>query len=598
MLSGRFFFHALFFLISSCFSFAQRIEKYDRFADSLIKIGQWEKCIPYFEKEIKLKPKNEEALRHLGFYYLKNGKPELAEKYYGLAVAVNPKCARCYLNMAIAAWTQNANDKALEYFNRSIALSDTDSYAIAERARFKSSMHDNFGAQMDLDRAIELAPKNAEFYIWRSDIQYEQGYFKLALSDLNKAGALAPNHYYTYFKKGVLYYENKLFKEALTELNTAIKLDSTQALPYAIKAAIYGMMNDHQGAVKLYDRSIQLNPGDAKIWYYRALDKYLLEDMDGACEDIFKSMEILRKTDPADPMLKELQFSVNDFCDSMRPDYYYQRGIANYNLNRFANGLEAYNKGLKKFPGHALLLSFRGNTYVELHEFKNALADYYQSVSNLKKLEADIRGSVRYEKASDDSVTNYINGIRVTTCFSTAKCNYTTGSYEKALEEINEGIRLASLYAPPNFPEYYNLRGLIYLALQNNDQAIKDFTKAIETDPGYDLPYVNRAVARTSQASGTRVKTAIVTLAVNGKNFNASHSFPANFKVKKSDDKMLLAMSDCNKAIEINPASAYGYYIRGQLKKALMHGDYCLDLIKAKDLGLPVEDYLIVPCIK
>jgi hypothetical protein len=71
---------------------------------------------------------------------------------------------------------------------------------------------------------------------------------------------------------------------------------------------------------------------------------------------------------------------------------------------------------------------------------------------------------------------------------------------------------------------------------------------------------------------------------------------PRQSAVKKSDGNIISALSDCNKAIEIEPKSDFGYYTRGQIKKMLNQGDYCLDLLKAKELGYPLEEELINGC--
>jgi tetratricopeptide (TPR) repeat protein len=43
--------------------------------------------------------------------------------------------------------------------------------------------------------------------------------------------------------------------------------------------------------------------------------------------------------------------------------------------------------------------------------------------------------------------------------------------------------------------QYYNNRGWDYGAKGQHDQAITDYTKALEIDPRYDIAYNNRAVA-------------------------------------------------------------------------------------------------------
>jgi hypothetical protein len=85
---------------------------------------------------------------------------------------------------------------------------------------------------------------------------------------------------------------------------------------------------------------------------------------------------------------------------------------------------------------------------------------------------------------------------------------------------------------------------------------------------------------------------------INNQTFNANWSLPLKTSIKKSDSNIISALTDCNKAIEIDSNLDFAYYIRGQLKKMLIYGDYCYDLIKAKDLGYPVEIELLNDCGK
>ena len=64
------------------------------------------------------------------------------------------------------------------------------------------------------------------------------------------------------------------------------------------------------------------------------------------------------------------------------------------------------------------------------------------------------------------------------------------GRYDEAIKEYTEAIELA-----PNFTEAYNTRGIAYVQQGELDQAIADFDKAIELDPELAKAYNNRGYA-------------------------------------------------------------------------------------------------------
>jgi tetratricopeptide (TPR) repeat protein len=98
------------------------------------------------------------------------------------------------------------------------------------------------------------------------------------------------------------------------------------------------------------------------------------------------------------------------------------------------------------------------------------------------------------------------------------------GQYDQAITEFTKAIEL-----DPKFAWAYNNRGNAYAQGKGQlDQAISDFTKAIELDPKLAKAYNNRGGA---------------------------------YGDKGQYDQ---AISDCNKAIELNPEYAQAYYNRGR----------------------------------
>lgn len=110
---------------------------------------------------------------------------------------------------------------------------------------------------------------------------------------------------------------------------------------------------------------------------------------------------------------------------------------------------------------------------------------------------------------------------------------------------------------PKNADAYLN-RGTYYQNLNNNQQAIEDFTKAIEIDPKLEKAYVSRAY---------------------------SQYILNNFQ---------LALDDFTKAIVINPKNANAYHMRGHCYHKLGNDDNGIDDMKtAARLGdTTAQDFL------
>ena len=96
------------------------------------------------------------------------------------------------------------------------------------------------------------------------------------------------------------------------------------------------------------------------------------------------------------------------------------------------------------------------------------------------------------------------------------------GSYDRAITDISEAIRLKPKYGPA-----YNNRGLAWFHKGNYDAAIRDFGRAIKVEPTFTSAYSNRGVA---------------------------------WSKKREPEK---AIADYTEAIRINPKFARAYCSRG-----------------------------------
>ena len=484
----------------------------------------------------------------------------------------------------------------MELFDKAVNLTTDDPIVYASRGKLKEDTGDKFGALFDYNEAITRSPDDPDYYALRGEYNARMGYFSLALSDLNKAVELASDNYKFYFQRSNIYYNQKMFKEALEDINKAIQLDSTQFENFTGRGAIYSASNDHEKAITDFTRAIALNPDDYLPYYNRALDRYALEDMDGYCTDLQYCYQVIIKQDPDNTLKPDIEYLTGLYCDSTKASYYYQRGVAFYNLQQYNEAINIYTKGIAKHPDNSMLLSFRGNAYFAIKEYSKALTDYYLSIQNKNNVIHDIQANQQHTQLINESLDTYVNAFISSMQISIAESKFALGKTDEALQEINKGIEIAPAINEIGLENYYNVRGNILLALQQYQPAIADFNQCIQLNSKYAIAYVNRAVAKINLANKTTTTQYFIRGGIENQTFNANWTLPTIAKVKKTDINVISALTDCNKAIEIDGTLDYAYYIRGQVKKMLVYGDYCYDLLKAKELGYPVEPELLNNC--
>ena len=573
-------------------------DKYDILVDSLKRTGQGEKLIPYFLKQLKVKPNNESALRWLGFLYIEANLPEQSEKYYREALMLNPGCGRCYINIALTYEMRDDNKRALEFLDRAEQVESNNAEVYSERAKLKEQMGYKSGAMADHNVAVRLDPKNTEYLIKRAHFSASQGYFSFAITDLSQVIELEPKNYYPYFQRAGVYFEKQMFNDALTDISMAIRLDSSRHELYAGRGAIHAAIREHAKAVADYSKAIRLSPQDYLPYYNRAMSKYTLGDMDGSCADIYESYALLKIYDPENSLKEELDNSIRNYCDSTQLNYYYQRGMAFYNLGQFEKAAGIYTSGLRKFPDNAMLLSFRGNAFYALASYTPALQDYYAAIKNKETITGDVLANPKPAKLTGDSLSSYVNSVVTSVQIGIAEAQFALGHYEISLNEMNKAIAAVPEMNSPGIENYYNVRGYIFLSLGRYKQAMADFDKCLQLNPAFSYAYVNRAIAKINMGGGIKACTYTISGKAGSQMFYTSWTMPVKPSSKRSDALLVSALNDCNRAIDINSASSSGYYIRGRIKNMLMYGDYCFDLLKAKKSGYPVERELLQDCGK
>ncbi|HUI67590.1 MAG TPA: tetratricopeptide repeat protein [Nitrospirota bacterium] len=129
--------------------------------------------------------------------------------------------------------------------------------------------------------------------------------------------------------------------------------------------------------------------------------------------------------------------------------------------------------------------------------------------------------------------------------------------YDDAIKECTKQIN-ANAGVISNVEYSYMNRGIAYEAKGLLDQAIADYSKAIEIKPRYDGAYVNRGNAY--KAKGLLVRAIAdynKAIELNIKNDKAYYNRGSAYKAKGLFEQ---AIDDFNKTIELNPNKNFTYY--------------------------------------
>ena len=130
----------------------------------------------------------------------------------------------------------------------------------------------------------------------------------------------------------------------------------------------------------------------------------------------------------------------------------HNQAVALWKNGQYTNprqALKLLNKAVAKDPKFANVYSNRGNAYLDLKQYPNAINDYTKAISlDPSHLKAyNNRGNIYYEQKK----------------------------YQQALKDYNQCLRLN-----PNYKFAYVNRGLVFYQLKNKSRACQDFQKACQ----------------------------------------------------------------------------------------------------------------------
>jgi tetratricopeptide (TPR) repeat protein len=416
-------------------------------------------------------------------------------------------------------------------------------------------------ALVDFNRAVDLQPEVAESYIARAALHFRSGNMVRALKDYLKVLDLEPDNYGAMKRSGdalvrlgrtdeaeevyrgfmALYFAGNdpfLAKQPAAssiEIPKARQAEVLLAFPecdelYFEWCKPYFAKRDFEGAWKLANRGVELNPKNVDGLSYRGLLHELLGQHDEAMLDFETAIRL-------NPVYAIPYFS--------RASAYNMQGM-------FGKAVEDYSKAIDLCGEVAFFYNHRADAYASLENYEDALADHAKAIE-LSGGELRYRKdrSFLYEKLGkyDLAVEFYNHGIKANPdgyAYYSGRAAFfeRTGDYEKALKDYSVSIEkgLAAGFEPAKLKSLYADRADIYLEMGETEKALQDATTAIDLSEGKD-------------------------------NF----AFMRRGKIYENQKQYELALGDYDRAVAIDPDDEYAHYYRAQALYNLLRYEDALE---------------------
>ncbi len=241
------------------------------------------------------------------------------------------------------------------------------------------------------------------------------------------------------------------YKDALASYDKAIKINPDNSVYWDGKAALLASLsikqknpaylNDsvhaYNKAIELYNESINKNPTDFNLYYYRGLalssKAFLLqskiniaqnkENATACLEEAIRSYNQAVEINPKYLtawknigidlyLLGRYNESLKAYDKALEIDQnyglaWYNKGLALHKLGKYNESIQAYDKALRIFPENAAIWYSKGNSLLSLGDYYGAIDCYEQAIRlNQSYAEAWYKKGMAYQELGYYTVSN------------------------------------------------------------------------------------------------------------------------------------------------------------------------------------------------
>lgn len=262
-----------------------------------------------------------------------------------------------YYKRAMARIRQHNYGKAIQLFNRAIAINPTISEFFLQRGCAFSEIQFYDEAFKDFEKAKELNPKDERIYYCLAHSFHNMGMNSRALTFINEAISLAPDE--------VNYYERaKIFEylwneeKAISDYTRAIELDEGYTLAYESRGDIFYRKQKFSKALEDYNKLVSIEPKNGTHYYECGTAYQAIGDYSQALVNYNKAIELIDN----------------------EPIFFYKRALTYLHLQDYEQALKDLNRSLELEKYYVSLYNTRGCLYLHIQNYEQAVEDINQAI--------------------------------------------------------------------------------------------------------------------------------------------------------------------------------------------------------------------------
>lgn len=226
---------------------------------------------------------------YLGLTELELNECEKAITHFDSAIYYNPEEANYYVNRGRCLESVSSYARAIDDYEKALALNPTLSIAEHNLSILKRSTGNADEAERILNEVISKNPDLPFPYAERAYHHAGQGRYTNALRDYDRAIQLAPEEAEYYVNRGAIYEKLNDWKKAYADFSVAVQLDENMERAWLSRANLLYQVGRFREAIEDYDIALFKSEDYSTAFYNRGLAKHRLGLYQEACDDLKKA---------------------------------------------------------------------------------------------------------------------------------------------------------------------------------------------------------------------------------------------------------------------------------------------------------------------
>lgn len=559
--------------------------------------GALEDC----DRALEINPYLIDGYNLRGIVYQKLEKPEESIGDYQRGLEVDPLNLNLMINLGIAYIQTEDYEKAIEVYSEILNESPNMVTASLNRGLARFSANDTIGALEDFTKAIETNPYIPDGFVSRSMVYYHQGEFEKALADVDDALKLRPEEASLYMNRGIIRYQLDDLRGTMVDFNKYVELEPRNAMGYNNRGILRAEIGDLDGAINDFSRVLAIRGEDLPTLYYRGMLYQEKGEYRKALSDYNIVADAYPDFSPVYYNRAEVRLALGQ-KEAARLDYNTSMKLEmdrRENINKEDNRLASGDKKGKETSEKGKRKKTRAENDRNIRNYdKMAVLDDFGTDQPEELTSSSLRGKIQNRNIMVDLQEPY--GL---TFFPGDTLVHRVRYFERDVEELSESFKSKSPVKIANvtgetgreasaqlFENISRLteeienenrveqqvsllmeRGLHYLAVQNLNNAIDDFSQVVALDSTNYLALFQRANARYKMVETVRSFEAEEAPSVEQLDLNGSNASlgSAGNPEKSSILDYNLIIDDLNKVIELAPDFEFAWFNRAYMKSLL-----------------------------